>query len=250
MTAPAPTASLSPREIEVLEHVAQGLTYATVARRLQISPHTVETYLRRIRAKTGSTNRTQLVLIAFALRQHPSAGPAVSARPGHAPGVPSTQQEPPLRRNVPDRGKYSPTHHREAPGHSGDRVPAAPPQHHAATVRAGAPDPAAATTPAEFVTKLRLLKAWSGEPSLRRLEKQTGLPRSTLAQALDSRRNRLPPLERVVTIVLACGVPAGTADYWADSWRRIQILHCHSTPAQFPVTPTGAATTFHAGREA
>jgi len=48
---------LSDREREVLRHLAAGLTQQQVARRLRISPHTVDTYIRRIRKKTGPGNR-------------------------------------------------------------------------------------------------------------------------------------------------------------------------------------------------
>ncbi|MEK8173710.1 helix-turn-helix transcriptional regulator [Streptomyces sp. M19] len=50
---------LSTREIEVLGHLAEGHTYTSIARRMHLSPHTVDTYLRRIRGKAGSaTGRT------------------------------------------------------------------------------------------------------------------------------------------------------------------------------------------------
>ncbi|MDI5961419.1 helix-turn-helix transcriptional regulator [Streptomyces sp. SL13] len=55
---------LSCREREVLTHVAQGRTYAATARRMGLSPHTVDTYLRRIRAKAGVVNRVELALLA------------------------------------------------------------------------------------------------------------------------------------------------------------------------------------------
>ncbi|MFE6053202.1 response regulator transcription factor [Kitasatospora sp. NPDC056446] len=203
MTPPPQAAALSAREVEVLEHLVQGLTYGAIARRLRISPHTVETHLRRIRAKTGSANRTQLALLALA----------------------------------PDRSRpagQGPDPHPACPGGSGG--PGGPGGLGSLSGTGGptVPDPATATTPAEFVTQLRLLKAWAGEPSLRRLERRTGLPRSTLARSLDVRHNRLPPLERVVTIVRACGVPAVVADHWADHWRRIQMLACLPKDARLP----------------
>jgi DNA-binding CsgD family transcriptional regulator len=55
---------LTLREKEVLSLLADGLTYGTIARRLGISPHTVDTHLRRLRTKTGTTNRTQLAVLA------------------------------------------------------------------------------------------------------------------------------------------------------------------------------------------
>jgi DNA-binding CsgD family transcriptional regulator len=64
--------SLTHREHQVLAHLAEGATYQTIARRLELSPHTVDTYLRRIRRKTGVTNRTELALVAFSLGYHPA----------------------------------------------------------------------------------------------------------------------------------------------------------------------------------
>ncbi|NBM18196.1 response regulator transcription factor [Streptomyces sp. GC420] len=56
---------LSSREIEVLGHLAEGLTYSSIARRMQLSPHTVDTYLRRIRGKAGVSNRAHLMILAL-----------------------------------------------------------------------------------------------------------------------------------------------------------------------------------------
>ncbi|WP_081983096.1 response regulator transcription factor [Streptacidiphilus albus] len=56
--------ALSPRELEVLQHLARGCTYAAIAHRMGLSTHTVDTYLRRIRAKTGADNRIRLALLA------------------------------------------------------------------------------------------------------------------------------------------------------------------------------------------
>ncbi|MEZ0069274.1 DNA-binding CsgD family transcriptional regulator/lambda repressor-like predicted transcriptional regulator [Streptacidiphilus sp. MAP12-20] len=235
MSAPAPTPSFSPREIEVLEHLLKGVTYGTIARRLQLSPHTVDTYLRRIRAKTGSANRTQLALLAVALRPHSPADLPRAAGAAPAPPVPSAH----LGR-IPGDGQPEAL----APGR-GIRVGRSTAgastlalRHVPQPVHPGIPDPAAATTPAEFVTQLRLLKAWSGEPSLRQLERRTGLPRSTLAETLDPRHNRLPPLERVVAIVRACGAPASVAQHWADNWRKVRMLHC-LPPGAFPARSAG-----------
>lgn len=43
--------SLTPREVEVLVHVADGLTNREIAERLEISPRTVETHRERVMAK-------------------------------------------------------------------------------------------------------------------------------------------------------------------------------------------------------
>jgi two-component system, NarL family, invasion response regulator UvrY len=57
---------LSPREQEVLRHIAEGFTHDQVARRIGISRHTVDTYVKRIRSKLGVGNKAQLVRAAMA----------------------------------------------------------------------------------------------------------------------------------------------------------------------------------------
>ncbi|MBY8885229.1 helix-turn-helix transcriptional regulator [Streptomyces sp. PTM05] len=74
---------LSVREREVLGHLADGHTYAAIARRMRLSPHTVDTYVRRIRAKTGAHNRTDLLVLALSAAgfELPAArGPAGAVR--------------------------------------------------------------------------------------------------------------------------------------------------------------------------
>jgi DNA-binding CsgD family transcriptional regulator len=56
--------SLTPTERSVSVLVAEGLTNAAVARRLYISPYTVNTHLRHIFAKLGVSNRVELAAIA------------------------------------------------------------------------------------------------------------------------------------------------------------------------------------------
>lgn len=60
-----PHPALSQREEQVLRHIAHGHTHLATARRIGISVHTVDAYLRRIRAKTGL--RTQAELIRLVL---------------------------------------------------------------------------------------------------------------------------------------------------------------------------------------
>ncbi|MFI5756575.1 response regulator transcription factor [Streptomyces sp. NPDC051569] len=62
-----PSTALTPREQEVLALLAEGDTYRMIAHRMGVSPHTVDTYLRRLRRKTGAANRTQLAFVAFKL---------------------------------------------------------------------------------------------------------------------------------------------------------------------------------------
>ena len=58
---------LSAREIEVLEHAARGLTVGQIARRLVLSPRTVETHLSNAYRKLGVRNRVQALARATAL---------------------------------------------------------------------------------------------------------------------------------------------------------------------------------------
>ena len=53
--------SLTPREIEVLERVAEGLPNKAVAQRLGISDQTVKFHLTSILGKLGAMNRTDAV---------------------------------------------------------------------------------------------------------------------------------------------------------------------------------------------
>ncbi|MDQ0785204.1 DNA-binding CsgD family transcriptional regulator [Streptomyces sp. B3I8] len=77
--------SLSLRERQVLAHMANGLTYSAIAKRMQISRHTVDTYFRRIRAKTGVRNRMQLLMYALRLDEDTEwAAEEPRPRPGRA----------------------------------------------------------------------------------------------------------------------------------------------------------------------
>ena len=57
----APVESLTPREVEVLELVAQGLPNKAIAARLGISDQTVKFHLTSISGKLGAINRTDAV---------------------------------------------------------------------------------------------------------------------------------------------------------------------------------------------
>jgi ATP/maltotriose-dependent transcriptional regulator MalT len=57
---------LSPREIEVLRHVARGLSNVEVGRALHIAEATVKTHLLRAFGKLGVSDRTAAVTTAMA----------------------------------------------------------------------------------------------------------------------------------------------------------------------------------------
>lgn len=56
---------LSSREEQVLQQIARGLTHGQIAVRLGISRYTVDTYIRRIRAKLGVGNKAELTRAAI-----------------------------------------------------------------------------------------------------------------------------------------------------------------------------------------
>lgn len=62
-----PTITLSPRETDVLLGVQRGETSWETAKRLQISPRTVETYRERSMRHLGAKNSTQACFRALEL---------------------------------------------------------------------------------------------------------------------------------------------------------------------------------------
>jgi DNA-binding NarL/FixJ family response regulator len=74
---------LSPREREMLDLLAQGLTGAEAARRLHLSPETVRTHIRNAMVKLRANTRVHAV--ALALRQHEISLDAESTASGGTP---------------------------------------------------------------------------------------------------------------------------------------------------------------------
>jgi DNA-binding NarL/FixJ family response regulator len=58
---------LAPREIETLRWIASGFTHAQIATRMGLSPATVDTYAKRIRAKLSVSNKAELTRVAIEL---------------------------------------------------------------------------------------------------------------------------------------------------------------------------------------
>jgi tetratricopeptide (TPR) repeat protein len=99
------------------------------------------------------------------------------------------------------------------------------------------PDPATASSPAQFIERLNELRTWAGNPSLRRLQRLAGstetstgdevdaLPVSTLSYVLTGKGlPRLPRMAFVEALVTACCVACGQPERdilprWLSAWR-------------------------------
>jgi len=96
---------------------------------------------------------------------------------------------------------------------------------------------------ADFVRALRAVKVWAGDPSLEVIRRRTGVAASTLSDAFDPRRRRLPSLDLVRAIVRACGAVPSEIAAWESVWRllreraRIRSQHAVVSWPAFGVTP-------------
>ena len=55
----------TPREMDVIGAISEGLTNEDIAKKLFISSHTVKAHLEKLFEKTNSHNRVQLIVFAF-----------------------------------------------------------------------------------------------------------------------------------------------------------------------------------------
>jgi ATP/maltotriose-dependent transcriptional regulator MalT len=65
------TLGLTPRELEILELIAAGLSNREIGERVHVSENTVKTHSSRVFAKLGAQRRTQAVQLGKALRLIP-----------------------------------------------------------------------------------------------------------------------------------------------------------------------------------
>ncbi|HEY5986333.1 MAG TPA: hypothetical protein VIV12_08160 [Streptosporangiaceae bacterium] len=84
------------------------------------------------------------------------------------------------------------------------------------------PNPLTATTAAEFITALRQYKAWSGDPSWRKMAAQAGqaVVHSTMHAAMHG--TALPKFDVVKAIIIGCGGGEDDLRAFATAWRRIE----------------------------
>lgn len=104
------------------------------------------------------------------------------------------------------------------------------------------PDPQVADDVPGFIAQLRLLRVWAGSPSFQELHRRTGLPRSTIADALSLRRRGLPSIDIVIPLVRACGGDAAQVDRWRDAWRRVQAAATATPKAATAPAPAAAGS--------
>ncbi|HSZ13182.1 MAG TPA: response regulator transcription factor [Solirubrobacteraceae bacterium] len=88
-THPAVSASLTPREVEVLEYLARGQSHGEIAHALQLGVETIRTHSAHIRAKLGVRNKRELIGLTI-----PRPGP--SRQHGNDRSIPRTHQRSPV----------------------------------------------------------------------------------------------------------------------------------------------------------
>ena len=91
---------------------------------------------------------------------------------------------------------------------------------------------------------LRRLRVSAGNPSLAMLSRRTGVPRSTLHDALSPKRSTLPPWELVRKLVVACGCDPEQVRCLSLAWKRLAApvpaaaaVSASRLPRQLPAPP-------------
>lgn len=83
------------------------------------------------------------------------------------------------------------------------------------------PDPLATSTPAQFMEALRRYRAWSGNPSWRKMAKRAAqaVVHSTMHTAMKG--DALPKFDVMKAIIVGCGGGPDDLQAFATAWRRI-----------------------------
>ncbi|WP_117210733.1 ATP-binding protein [Allorhizocola rhizosphaerae] len=105
------------------------------------------------------------------------------------------------------------------------------------------PDPSAVNDAGALLQALRELRIAAGNPSLAVLSRRTGIPRTTLHDALSLKRITLPAWELVQKITRACDCAHDEVAQWGEAWRRAASppapprLDRVAPPQQLPAAP-------------
>ena len=79
---------LSARETQIVKGIFDDLKDMGIAERLEISPHTVHTYIQRIYSKLGVASRTELILRVVAVFLHAESAVGGNGSLGQVPSGP------------------------------------------------------------------------------------------------------------------------------------------------------------------
>jgi DNA-binding SARP family transcriptional activator/tetratricopeptide (TPR) repeat protein len=85
------------------------------------------------------------------------------------------------------------------------------------------PDPLTAMTAADFMTTLRRLRQWAGNPSYRKMEEQCGRAAASATICTALTHDELPSQEIVEAIVVACGGGAEQVSRYITAWRNLEM---------------------------
>lgn len=104
------------------------------------------------------------------------------------------------------------------------------------------PNPYDASTPADFMTRLRQFKIWSGNPGYRQIAAGSGRRYTASALHAALKRDAIPRKQELVdAIVQGCGGTKEDRQAWATAWRRLAMQPASGVPIArvlaFPEAP-------------